>query len=251
VTPYAALTRATWLASLRDRTTVFFTFAFPLAFLVLFGLIFHGQEVEGTGLASINFIAPGVLSWGIGNAAVFSVAFALMQWRRDDLLRLIWRTPTPLSTVLASRWTIAVVVGLAQTALFTAIALLPVFGLHLASGWPLALAPVLFGTTAFLTLGMLVGSLTHTPEAVAAVANIVMVPMAFLSGSFYPLEMMPGWLQKVATVLPLHYLNDGITDAFGGRGGVGDIALDCLGLTVFAAVFGALSARLFRWSNQT
>lgn len=248
---YAALTKATYLASLRDTTTVFFTFAFPLAFLVLFGLIFQGQQVGDSGLSSINFIAPGVLSWGIGNAAVFSIAFALMHWRRDDILRLIWRTPTPLRTVFAARWTIAVVMGLIQTVLFTAIALLPVFGLHLASSWPLALPPILFGITAFLTLGMLVGTLANTPEAVAAIANVVMVPMAFLSGSFYPEELMPGWLQKVATVLPLHYLNDALTDAFGGRGGTGGVAVDCLGLVVFAVLFGLLSARLFRWSNQT
>ncbi len=54
---------------MRDKTTVFFTFAFPLVFLVLFGLIFQGQKVDGTGLQYINYIAPGVLSWGIGNAA--------------------------------------------------------------------------------------------------------------------------------------------------------------------------------------
>ncbi len=67
----------------------------------------------------------------------------------------------------------------------------------------------MFGITAFLALGLVVGSLADTPEAVAAIANCVMVPMAFLSGSFYPEDLMPGWLQTSRRVLPLRYLNDG------------------------------------------
>ncbi|MFI8347822.1 ABC transporter permease [Streptomyces sp. NPDC085596] len=247
---YAALTRATYVASVRDKTTLFFTFAFPLAFLVLFGLIFQGDKING-GLASINYIAPGVLSWGVGNAAVFSVGFALMQWRRDDLLRLIWRTPTPLRTLIASRWTVAMGVALAQAALFTAVALLPFFGLRLMGPWWAALPLLVLGVTAFLAMGLVVGSLADTPEAVAAIANLVMVPMAFLSGSFFPDDLMPGWLRTAAKVLPLHYLNDGLTDAMGGRGDLGDIALDCASLAVFALFFGVIATRIFRWSNRT
>ncbi|MDT0466634.1 ABC transporter permease [Streptomyces gibsoniae] len=247
---YAALTRATYVASVRDKTTLFFTFAFPLAFLVLFGLIFHGQEVKG-GLSSINYIAPGVLSWGVGNACVFSVGFALMQWRRDDLLRLIWRTPTPLRTLLASRWTVALAVACVQTVLFTGVALLPFFGLHVNGPWWAVVPLLVLGVTAFIALGLIVGSVANTPEAVAAIANILMVPMAFLSGSFFPDDLMPGWLRTVAKVLPLHYLNDGLTDAMGGRGDLGDIAVDCAGLAVFGVVFGLIATRIFRWSNRT
>jgi ABC-2 type transport system permease protein len=250
VTAYAALTRATYVASVRDKTTLFFTFAFPLAFLIVFGLIFHGQQVDG-GLASINYTAPGVLSWGMGNAAVFSVGFALMQWRRDDLLRLIWRSPTPLRTLLASRWTVALAVAAVQALLFTSVALLPFFGLELNGPWWATLPLLVLGVTAFMSMGLVIGSLADTPEAVAAIANLVMVPMAFLSGSFYPDDLMPGWLRTFSLVLPLRYLNDGMTDAMGGRGDLGDIAVDCAGLAGFAVLFGIVAIRIFRWSNRT
>ena len=62
---YAALSRATYKATVRDATTLFFTFAFPLVFLVIFGLIFRGQEVGDSGRGYIDYIAPGVLSWGL------------------------------------------------------------------------------------------------------------------------------------------------------------------------------------------
>ena len=71
---------------------------------------------------------------------------------------------------------------------------------------------------AFLAIGVIVGTYANTPEAVAAIANCLMVPMAFLSGSFLPLDMMPAWLQSVSRVLPLRYLNDAATGALTGTG---------------------------------
>lgn len=213
---YAALTGAGFRAQVRDKATLFFTFAFPLLFLVVFGLIFRGQEVAETGRPYISYIAPGVMSWGVANAAVFGVAFTLMQWRRDDLLRLIRMTPTRLPAVLASRYVLALAVGAVQAVVFVAVAMLPLFGLELDARWPLALPVLVLGITAFLTIGVVIGSYADTPEAVAAIANFLMVPMAFLSGSFLPLDMMPSWLQAVSRVLPLRYLNDAVSAALSG-----------------------------------
>ncbi|TDC66456.1 ABC transporter permease [Streptomyces hainanensis] len=248
---FAALGEAGYRAYTRDKTTLFFTFAFPMLFLVVFGLIFSGQDVEQSGRPYISYIAPGVLSWGVANAAVFGVGFTLMQWRRDDILRLIRMTPTPLSAILGSRYVLAVGIGVVQGVVFVAVALLPMFGLELSGGWPLAVPLLVLGVTAFLALGAIVGSFCRTPEAVAAVANCLMVPMAFLSGSFYPLDAMPSWLQTVSVVLPLRHLNDGISAALTGSGSGSDMGLAAAGLVAFAAVFGAVAFRTFRWSDRT
>ncbi|MGW2014649.1 ABC transporter permease [Streptomyces sp. NPDC001927] len=248
---YAALTRAGYRAYTRDKTTLFFTFAFPLLFLVVFGLIFHGKEVEQSGQPYINYIAPGVLSWGVANAAVFGVGFVLMQWRRDDILRLIRMTPVRLPSVLASRYGLAIAIGIVQTALFVGVALLPWFGLKPAGSWPLVLPVLVLGITAFLALGVIVGSFAKTPEAVAAVANCLMIPMAFLSGSFFPLDAMPEWMQSLAHALPLFYLNDGVSAALTGNGSGGDIAVACAVLAGVAVVLGAIALKTFRWSDKS
>ncbi|MGW2989482.1 ABC transporter permease [Streptomyces goshikiensis] len=248
---YTALTAAGYRAQVRDKATLFFTFAFPLLFLVVFGLIFSGQDVEETGRPYISYIAPGVMSWGVANAAVFGIAFTLMQWRRDDLLRLIRLTPTPLTTVLASRYVLALAVGVVQAAVFVAVAMLPGFGLTLDARWPLVLPALVLGITAFLAIGVIVGTYANTPEAVAAIANCLMVPMAFLSGSFLPLDMMPSWLRQVSRVLPLRYLNDAATGALTGSGSLATIGTGCAVLFGFALLFGAIGLKTFRWSNRT
>src|SRR5690606_36508837 len=130
--------------------------------------------------------------------AVFGIAFTLMQWRTDDILRLIRMSPAPLSAVIGSRYAIALVVGAVQSLLFVGVAMLPLFGLRPASGWPLLIPVLLLGVTTFLLLGVIIGSFADTPESVAATANFLMLPMAFLSGSFFPLDSMPSWLQHVS-----------------------------------------------------
>ncbi|MFF5337953.1 ABC transporter permease [Streptomyces sp. NPDC013181] len=248
---YAALAAAGYRAQIRDKTTLFFTFAFPLLFLVVFGLIFRGQDVEESGLSYLSYTAAGVLSWGVANAAVFGIAFTLMQWRTDDILRLIRMSPAPLSAVIGSRYAIALVVGAVQSLLFVGVAMLPLFGLRPASGWPLLIPVLLLGVTTFLLLGVIIGSFADTPESVAATANFLMLPMAFLSGSFFPLDSMPSWLQNVSVVLPLRYLNDAVSHALAGRGDLSDVWVGCAGLVFFALVFGVAAVKTFRWTRSS
>jgi ABC-2 type transport system permease protein len=75
------------------------------------------------------------------------------------------------------------------------------------------------------------------------------LPMSFLSGSFFPLDGAPQWLQAFAHVLPLWWLNQGMTDVMV-RGDAWTAAL--LPMTVlaaFALVVSALAAKLFRWET--
>ncbi|MEV6120189.1 ABC transporter permease [Streptomyces sp. NPDC052077] len=248
---YSALTAAGYRAQVRDRTTVFFTFAFPLIFLVVFGLIFRGRDVEESGYSYLSYTASGVLSWGVANAAVFGIGFTLMQWRVDDILRMIRMSPAPLSSVIGSRFVLALVVGAVQSALFVGVAMLPGFGLVPDSRWPLLIPVMVLGIITFLMLGVIIGSVADTPESVAGIANFLMLPMAFLSGSFFPLDSMPDWLRKLSLVMPLRYLNDAVSGSLTGRGDLSDIATGCAGLLVFTVVLGAVAMRTFRWTKTS
>ncbi|MEU8081284.1 ABC transporter permease [Catellatospora citrea] len=248
---YAALTRASFKASVRDTATVFFTFAFPLLFLITFGLIFQGREVDDTGYHYIDYIAPGVLSWGVANAALFGVAFSLMSWRNDDLLRLIRLSPASIWSVLNSRAVVSLLVSVLQSVLFIGVALLPFFGLELHANWLLSLPVLVVAVSAFLALGVIVGNFSNTPEAVAAIANCIIVPMAFIAGSFFPLDMMPGWIEAVSRALPLRYVNDGMSYALNGRGDLTDYLVALGALVAYTVGFGAIALKTFRWSNKS
>lgn len=69
------------------------------------------------------------------------------------------------------------------------------------------------GTVAFTGMGMVVASFVKEAEAADAATQAVFFPQMFLSGTFFPIEMMPDFLQQIAKVLPLTYLSNGLRDA--------------------------------------
>jgi ABC-2 type transport system permease protein len=124
------------------------------------------------------------------------------------------------------------------------------FGLQLSGAWWMALPLVLCGTLAFMAVGLLAGSVSKTPEGASGLANLVILPMAFLSGSFIPLEAAPEWLQVVAKFLPLGWLNEGMLDVMV-RGLPPSAALvPMLVLLAFALGIGLLAAKVFRWEDD-
>ena len=94
---------------------------------------------------------------------------------------------------------------------------------------------------------MLAGSVTKTEEAAVGLANFVVLPMAFLSGSFFPLDGAPSWLQAVSKALPLRHLNDGMLDVMVRGEGPAAIVMPMVILIGFAAVLTFISMRMFRW----
>jgi ABC-2 type transport system permease protein len=136
-----------------------------------------------------------------------------------------------------------------QATLFIAVASTPMFGLSLAGQWWLALPLLVVGTLAFFSIGMLVGSFTRTPESASAVANLLVLPMAFLSGTFFDIDGAPGWLRTVSKVLPLRHMNDGMLDVLVRGKGVDALLTPMAVLLGFAVVVGLVAARLFRWED--
>jgi ABC-2 type transport system permease protein len=210
-------------------------------------LVIH--QAENKALSPIQFLAPGLLGWAIASGAAFGAAITLVNWRHNKLLRRLRLAPVGTSSVVLARVGVSLLVALIQTALFIAIATTPYFGLKLTAAWWMAIPVVLCGTLAFMSIGLLVGSFTKTQQAATAVANLIILPMAFLGGAFIPLDFAPGWLREVSYAMPLRYLVTGVQDVMA-RGEGPAAALPAivilLGLT---AVLTVISVRVFRWDE--
>jgi ABC-2 type transport system permease protein len=114
---------------------------------------------------------------------------------------------------------------------------------------PMAFLLIPAGAFLFVSMGMLFGSAVKDPESAVAIANIIGFPMMFLSGSFFPIESFPMYLQVVAKVMPLTYLNDGLRDTMVNSYDVG--ALINLGILVAVGiVFAVLASRLMSWKEK-
>jgi len=107
----------------------------------------------------------------------------------------------------------------------------------------------LAGAFLFVSMGMVFGSFTKDPEPAAAVANAVGFPMMFLAGTFFPIEAMPSYLQGVAKVLPLTYLDNGLRDAMV-YGNSGSALVNLAVVAVLAVIFFVLGSKLMSWKEK-
>jgi len=206
------------------------------------------EQVEDEGLKQIQYVTPSLLGWAVAMSAAFGAALNLVSWRVNGLLRRLRLAPIPTSSVVMARVGVSLVVALGQAAIFIGLAT-ALFGLKLSGWWPLVIPLLAAGTLAFLSIGMLGGAISKTEEGAIGLANFIVLPMAFLSGSFFPLDGAPTWLQIISNCLPLKHLNQGMLDVMVRDQGPSAIVLPMIILLGFALVLGGIAAKLFRWDT--
>ena len=213
------------------------------------GLQLQTKQVEDASLKPIQYLTPGLLGWAIASGATFGAAITLVNWRHNKLLRRLRLAPVSIGSVVFARVGVSLLVALVQLFVFLLVATTPYFGLKLTASWWMAI-PVLFcGTLAFMSIGLLVGSFAKTQQAATAVANLIILPMAFLGGAFIPLVFAPAWMQQVSYAMPLRYLVTGMQDVMA-RGDGPAAALPDIGiLLLLTTVLCLIAVRVFRWDE--
>lgn len=206
-------------------------------------------SVEDASLTTIQYLTPGLLGWAVSISGVFGAAATLVDWRKNKILRRLRLSPVAIPSVIGARVGVSMAVSMVQLAIFIAVASLPFFGLHLTGYWWMAIPVLMVGTLAFLALGMVVGAIAKTGEGASGLGNLIVMPMAFASGSFFPLDQAPQWLQTVSLVSPLRYINDALLDVMV-RGDTPASVLPELGiLAAFTVVVGGIAWKIFKWDD--
>lgn len=206
------------------------------------------EAVEDDSLKAIDYVTPGLLGWAVAMSAAFGAAATIQGWRQTKLLRRLQLAPVSTGTLVGARVVVTLAISLVQTAVFLGIGTV-FFDLHLTAWWWLAVPMVMIGTLCFMALGLFAGAVTKTVEGAVNMANFLVLPMAFLSGSFFPLDGAPGWLQAISRLLPLRHLNDAMMDVMVRGEGPAAVVVPALILLAFAAALTLLSAKLFRWET--
>ncbi|HRW17280.1 MAG TPA: ABC transporter permease [Dermatophilaceae bacterium] len=211
-------------------------------------LTLKAEQVEDRSLKAIQYVTPGLLAWAVSMGAVFGGALTLVMWRKSGLLRRLRLSPVSTSALVLSRSLITIILALLQLVIFLGVGMLA-FGLRLSGSWWAAVPLLILGSLAFQAIGLVVGAVSKTEEAASGMANLVVMPMAFLSGSFIPLDSAPDWLRTVSNFLPMGHLNKGMSAVMVRGEGPAAILVPSLVLIGFTVVFSLLAARLFRWEE--
>ena len=204
-----ALIKAAFAVNIRQPATILFGFVMPIAIIVIFNLIGGGLF----GDSAVNQVVPGILAYSVANAALSASAMTFTAWRLNGLLSRLRLEPISAFEVIASRFVVAATVTLLQAAVFVALGA-AFLGMDVSAQFLAAAVPyILLATLGFFAIGGVIGTFAGSEQAVAAGLNLVLLPVAFLSGCFIPLTALPETLQTVMQFTPLAALSTALIDA--------------------------------------
>jgi ABC-2 type transport system permease protein len=205
--------------------------------------------IEGRKFEQIDFILPGQLAFALLTNALFGISFTFLTLKKDLVLKRFFASPIKKSTVLFSESIGRIIIGILQTLLIVLVGHY-LFDFTLANGITTLfemLGIALVGITVFIGFGFLVASLAKNEEAVSPLANLIMMPQLFLSGAFFPIEAFPEFLQPIAKVMPMTYLNEAFKKvAFEGVSIV-NVWPQLAALAVWGVIVYAIVIKTFKW----
>jgi ABC-2 type transport system permease protein len=231
----------------RSREAAIFIFIFPLLLYVLLGSVYGNEvELDGEVVPAGDVLLAGLFGYGAANTAFGGLAIILVARREMELLKRIRSTPLPPAIYIG-----AVLLSFLVIFALQAIALLVlgklVFDASPPENWLGFGGAIVLGIACFACLGLAAASLIRSAESSAAVVNVALLPMAFLSGSFGPTQDYPSFLEAIGDVLPLTYFLDIVNGIYiDGDSLFADPA--ALGVVAAWAVGGlAITLRRFSW----
>lgn len=182
----------------------------------------------------IDFLLPGIVAMSIMQMAVFSVAFVFTDYKEKGILKRLLATPMKPYQFVTANVITRILMALFQTVALLGIGAL-VFKSHIYGDWWLILLIALLGGIIFLGLGFTISGISKTVDSVPAIANIVIFPMLFLSGVFFPTSSMPEWLQQVVQYLPLAPFAHGLREVVANGATLSMVSTDIFWMLGWAA----------------
>ena len=159
----------------------------------------------------IDYFVPGLIGMTIMTTGIFGAVGWNTRNRELGILKKLATTPLSKFEYIIGVILFELVMCAISTTVIIAVGI-AVFDLRvLPSIYSIIL--IAAGAITFPGIGMVIARFVKETDSADAAANAITFPMMFLSGSFFPLEMMPQFLREIAKVLPLTYLNNGLRDS--------------------------------------
>jgi ABC-2 type transport system permease protein len=232
----------------RTPIAAFFTIVFPLMLLVLFTAIFGNEPIEGLGVTTAQYFTPALGVFAAVSATYTNLAIGTAIARDNGILKRVRGTPIPPWAYITGRVSSAVYLAFIAITLMMTVGIV-FYGVKLIpETLPAAFLTFLVGVSCFAALGMLVAAVSPNGDAAPAITNATLLPIAFISDIFIPLENPPRWMEVVGNFFPLKAFAVAFRDAFdptltGAQFHWAELAW----MTLWGVAATILAIRLFKW----
>ena len=183
----------------------------------------------------IEFFVPGIIAMSVMTSSLSGAVTMNAELRQKGVIRKLSTTPITRTDWILSNILYQFVLAVISTAAILVVSY-AVFSVRLQiNAWLIVF--LVLEVFAFGGIGMILTRVANEAESAAAAANFIMFPMMFLAGSFFPIEMMPAFLQTIARILPLYYVNEGLRASM--------VSVDNTAALRYAAMIGVFAAAVF------
>ena len=206
-------------------------------------------EVQGREYKMIDFILPGQLGFSILSAGVFGTAFIFFSLRQTLVLKRFFATPIRRPYIILGEALSRLVFQLIGSLIIITLGKY-FFGFTLIHGFKTLVEMLTLsamGLIVFMGFGFVVSGIAKSESVIPPLANVITLPQFLLSGTFFPIDAFPGWLQSISKVLPLTYLNDALRRVAFEGAGFSSISHQLLIISIWGVVVYIAAIRFFRW----
>ncbi len=205
-----------------------------------------GHELNQKSLSAFDYTFAGLLGFSIIGMGIFGPVNVFPELKKQGILRRLHTTPLKTWQYFLATMFSQAITGIISIAIQFAIAI-KVFHLKVYGDYPEILLFTILSIFMILGLGLAIGGWAKNERQAAPLANIIVFPMLFLSGTFFPRFLMPHWLQSVTNYLPLTPVIDGLRLLTTEGKHLIDLGPQLAVIAVWFILIYAVAFRVFKW----
>jgi ABC-2 type transport system permease protein len=194
-----------------------------------------------------NFLAPGLMIMIVMMTVMTGIPEAISKEKEMGTFDGMLSAPISQVSIIIGKTMALCTRGFIQCVIILGLAIL-LFGVTIQGSLLLAFFLLLLGIFSFIGVGILAISMSGDQASGTMIVNLLMFPMMFLGGVFYPIQQMPGFMQIIAQFIPITYAADAMRKIILLNAGIGDILFQIIILIAFGVVTMAIAVPLFRRS---
>jgi ABC-2 type transport system permease protein len=194
-----------------------------------------------------NFLAPGLMIMIVMMTVMTGIPEAISKEKEMGTFDGMLSAPISQVSVIIGKTAALCTRGFIQCIIILALAMV-IFGVTIQGSLLLAFFLLLLGIFSFIGIGIMAISMSGDQASSTMIVNLLMFPMMFLGGVFYPIQQMPWFMQAISQFIPLTYAADAMRKIMLLNAGIGDVMTQILILVAFGIVTMAIAVPLFRKS---
>ncbi|HET7630246.1 MAG TPA: ABC transporter permease [Candidatus Saccharimonadales bacterium] len=206
----------------------------------------QSQQLNENSLSAFDYSFAGLLGFAIIGMGIFGPINVFPELKKMGILRRLSTTPLRVWQYFLSIMLGQATTGLLSIAIMFVVAI-AVFNLQVVGNYFELAAFTVFGIFMILGIGLALGGWAKNERQAAPLSNIIVFPMMFLSGTFFPRFLMPEWLQQVSSFIPLTPVIDGIRMIATEGKHLIDLGPQLGLMAVWVVVIYVIAFRVFRW----